>query len=117
MDFAIKSIRALEILDSRENPTLRDGDKKRYGGKGVRAAVRNIEATIAPAVVGKDARRQAEIDRAMIDLDGTPNKGKLGANATLRAYLGGPGAARIPVPMMNVLGHVGKPFPSDPHVA
>jgi enolase len=147
----IASVRALEILDSRGNPTvrvvvglddgtvatssvpsgastgeheaveLRDGDKARYGGKGVRKAVANVVEKIAPAVIGMDAAHQAEIDRAMIALDGTPNKGALGANAILGvsmaaaraaaqsarlplyAYLGGVGATRLPVPMMNIL--------------
>jgi len=155
MQIAIQSIDALEILDSRGNPTirvrvmlnngvcgaasvpsgastgeneaveLRDGDKARYGGKGVRKAVANVIEVIAPRVIGMDPTRQAELDRLMIELDGTPNKGKLGANAILgvsmaaaRAaaaacglplylYLGGPGAFRIPMPMMNILngGH------------
>jgi enolase len=148
---AIDSIKALEILDSRGNPTvhvtvtlengvsasagvpsgastgeneaveLRDGDKKRYGGKGVLKAVENVNKTIAPKLEGVDATHQREIDRTMIDLDGTANKGKLGANAILGvsmaaaraaavscdlplyAYLGGPGACRLPVPMMNIL--------------
>jgi enolase len=147
----IASVRALEILDSRGNPTvrvqvtlengvvasasvpsgastgenealeLRDGDKKRYGGKGVLRAVANVNQTIAPKLLGMDPARQAEIDRLMIELDGTPNKGKLGANAILGvsmavaraaaesadlplyAYLGGPRAVRLPVPMMNIL--------------
>ena len=147
----IKSVHALEILDSRGNPTvrvqvtledgvrasasvpsgastgenealeLRDGDKKRYGGKGVLKAVANVNQAIASKLVGLDPARQAEIDRLMIELDGTPNKGKLGANAILGvsmaitraaarsaglplyAYLGGPRAVRIPVPMMNIL--------------
>jgi len=147
----IKGISALEILDSRGNPTvsvtvglsngitatagvpsgastgeneaveLRDGDKKRYGGKGVLKAVANVNKTIAPKLVGMDPSRQAEIDYRMIELDGTPNKGKLGANAILGvsmavaraasldarlplyAYLGGPGAVILPVPMMNIL--------------
>ncbi len=147
----IESVRAMEILDSRGNPTvrvlitldngisasasvpsgastgeneaceLRDGDKKRYGGKGVLKAVDNVNRIIAPKVVGMDPSRQAGIDRLMIDLDGTPNKGHLGANAILGvsmaaaraaalnaglplyAYLGGPGAVRIPVPMMNIV--------------
>jgi len=148
---SIESIRALEILDSRGNPTvrvfcslnnglqvsasvpsgastgeneaveLRDGDKKRYGGKGVLKAVENVNKTIAPKLKGVEPSRQAEIDRLMIELDGTANKGKLGANAILGvsmavaraaaesaalplyAYLGGPGAVRLPVPMMNIL--------------
>jgi len=147
----ISSIRAMEILDSRGNPTirvfcslsngitasasvpsgastgeneaveLRDGDKKRYNGKGVLKAVKNVNNIIAPKVNGMDPSCQGEIDRLMIDLDGTPNKAKLGANAILgvsmavaRAtaiasdlplyvYLGGAGAARLPVPMMNIL--------------
>ena len=147
----INSIDAMEILDSRGNPTikvtveldagirasagvpsgastgeneaveLRDGDKKRYGGKGVLMAVQNVRGTIAPKLVGMDPSHQAEIDMVMIGLDGTPNKGKLGANAILgvsmavaRAaamearlplyqYLGGAGARLIPCPMMNIL--------------
>jgi enolase len=149
--YAIESIHAREILDSRGNPTvevecllesgasgragvpsgastgsrealeLRDGDKKRYGGKGVLSAVKNVNETIAPEVLGMDARQQAEIDRLMIDLDGTDTKSKLGANAILgvsmavcRAaaeacslplfrYVGGTGAVTLPVPMMNVV--------------
>ena len=95
---------------------LRDGDKKRYGGKGVLKAVANVNQTIAPKLIGMDPARQAEIDRLMIDLDGTPTKSKLGANAILGvsmavaraaaaaaelplyAYLGGAGAVRLPVP-------------------
>jgi len=140
-----------EILDSRGNPTveadvnladgsmgraavpsgastgeheaveLRDGDKGRYLGKGTQKAVRNIRETIAPAVQGMDAEDQSAVDRRMIELDGTPNKGKLGANAilavsmaTARAqaqcestplyrYLGGVGANLLPVPQMNIL--------------
>jgi enolase len=151
MKNAISGIRAMEILDSRGNPTvrvfcvldggltvsasvpsgastgeneaveLRDGDKKRYGGKGVLKAVRNVNETIAPKLTGMNPSRQAEIDRLMIELDGTPNKGKLGANAILGvsmavaraaagvaglplyAYLGGAAAVRLPVPMMNIL--------------
>ena len=147
----IASVRAMEILDSRGNPTirvnlalddgtvatssvpsgastgeneaveLRDGDKSRYGGKGVRKAIANVVERIAPAVVGLDPQRQAEIDRLMIELDGTPNKAKLGANAILGvsmavaraaaqsaklplyAYLGGAGATRLPVPQMNII--------------
>ncbi|HPD56014.1 MAG TPA: phosphopyruvate hydratase [Smithellaceae bacterium] len=147
----IKNVRAMEILDSRGNPTvkatitlengivasascpsgastgeneaveLRDGDKKRYGGKGTLKAVANVNKKIAPALVGLDPTCQAQIDKIMIDLDGTPTKAKLGANAIvavsmavarvasisvnlpLYAYLGGPGATRIPVPMMNIL--------------
>ncbi len=147
----ITEIRAREILDSRGNPTievdvrleggalgraavpsgastgeheaweLRDGDKKRFAGKGVRRAVANVNNRIAPLLNGWDARDQAKIDNALIALDGTPNKGNLGANALLgvslavaRAaaaaenlplyrYLGGPGARVLPVPMMNIL--------------
>jgi len=109
----IEHVQAREILDSRGNPTveaevvlaegvigraavpsgastgeneaveLRDGDKKRYGGKGVLHAVRNVNDVIAPALQGFDALDQAEVDRALIELDGTPNKSKLGANALL----------------------------------
>ncbi|MFB3894488.1 MAG: phosphopyruvate hydratase [Phycisphaerae bacterium] len=151
MKTAISTVSAMEILDSRGNPTvrvfckldngvsvsasvpsgastgeneaveLRDGDKKRYGGKGVLKAVANVNKLIAPQVIGLDPSCQAEIDRLMIELDGTPNKGKLGANAILGvsmavaraaataaglelyAYLGGTGAVRLPVPMMNIL--------------
>jgi len=147
----IKTVRALEILDSRGNPTLRvrvtletgvtasasvpsgastgenealelrDGDRKRYGGKGVLKAVANVNQIIAPKLLGMDPVRQAEIDRLMIEMDGTPNKGTLGANAILGvsmavaraaamsaglplyAYLGGPRAVRLPAPMMNIL--------------
>jgi enolase len=147
----IKTVDAMEILDSRGNPTvrffveleggvvaqasvpsgastgeneaveLRDGDAKRYGGLGVLKAVANVRKTIGPALIGKDVTRQAEIDKTMIELDGTPNKSKLGANAILGvsmacaraaavssglplyAYLGGASAVRVPVPMMNVL--------------
>ena len=147
----IIDIRAREILDSRGNPTieadvtlasgatgraavpsgastgehealeLRDGDADRYGGKGVQLAVQSVEERIAPALNGLVAADQVTIDRAMIELDGTPNKGKLGANAilavsmaTARAaaqdsgmplfrYLGGPLAKTLPVPMMNIL--------------
>jgi enolase len=151
VDSAITRIRGREILDSRGNPTveaevelacgvtaragvpsgastgsreaveLRDGDPRRYGGKGVRQAVAGIEETIAPTLLGMEATAQAEIDATMIALDGTPNKARLGANAILgvsmacaRAaaeasglplylYLGGPGATRLPVPLMNIL--------------
>ena len=147
----IIDIAAREILDSRGNPTveadvvlasgemgraavpsgastgeheareLRDGDAARYLGKGVQQAVRNIVETIGPALRGMVAVDQLEIDRALIELDGTPNKGKLGANAilavsmaTARAaaaetglplyrYLGGPLSRTLPVPMMNIL--------------
>ncbi|RPI21479.1 MAG: phosphopyruvate hydratase [Acidobacteria bacterium] len=151
MSSKIVSVRALEILDSRGNPTvrvfvsldngitaaasvpsgastgenealeLRDGDKKRYGGKGTLTAVKNVNETIASKLIGLDASRQAEIDRLMIELDGTPMKTKLGANAILGismavaraaaadaclplyAYMGGVGATRLPVPMLNIL--------------
>ncbi len=100
---------------------LRDGDKSRYLGKGVLKAAGHINGEIAAALAGKDATAQAEIDRVMIELDGTPNKGRLGANAilavsmaTARAaaasqktplyrYLGGAGANTLPVPMMNII--------------
>ncbi len=151
MRTTISKLQAREILDSRGNPTvevecrltdgtwaraavpsgastgvheaveLRDGDPQRFGGKGVRQAVRNVTERIAPVVCGMDARRQSAVDQAMIDLDGTLNKAALGANAILgvslavaRAaaaaadlplyqYLGGPGAVRLPVPLMNIL--------------
>src|SRR5206468_10991785 len=106
---------------TREALELRDGDKKRYGGKGVRKAVAHVNGEIAEELAGADARDQALIDRVLIDLDGTPNKGRLGANATLgvslavaRAaaeatglplyrYVGGAGATTLPVPLMNVI--------------
>ncbi len=147
----IESIHAREILDSRGNPTveaevvldtgaggraavpsgastgqhealeLRDGDSSRYGGKGVQDAVSNVNEVIAPELIGFEASDQAELDEAMVELDGTENKGKLGANAilavslaTARAaaeeaglplyrYLGGPSATLLPVPLMNIL--------------
>ena len=147
----IKNIQAFEILDSRGNPTveaflelengikghamvpsgastgereaceLRDGDKKRYGGKGVLKAVDNVNSIIAKEMQGKSYENQADIDRAMIALDGTPNKTKLGANAILSVsmafaraqaqnkgiplyrYLGGENAHLLPVPCMNVI--------------
>ena len=100
---------------------LRDGDAGRFGGKGVLKAVANVTDTIAPALKGFDPTRQAEIDKVMIELDGTPNKAKLGANAILGvsmavaragaavsnlplyAYLGGVSATRLPMPMMNIM--------------
>jgi enolase len=100
---------------------LRDEDKARYAGKGVLRAVANINDHIAPELIGRDPVRHAEIDAMLLALDGTPNNAKLGANAILGvsmavarataeaanlplfAYLGGPGATRLPVPMMNVL--------------
>ena len=147
----IDSIVAREILDSRGNPTievdvyladgslgraavpsgastgtheaveLRDNDKRRYGGKGVLKAVENVNEIIAPEIEGMLVYEQAAIDRAMMELDGTPNKGKLGANAILGVslavakaaaehlglalyqYIGGVAAHRLPVPMMNIL--------------
>jgi enolase len=147
----IEQVRAREILDSRGNPTveaevfliggemgraavpsgastgeheaveLRDGDKKRYGGKGTLRAVANVNEQIARAVEGLDALDQAEVDAALIALDGTKNKSKLGANAllavslaTARAaatyleiplyrYIGGANARTLPVPMMNIV--------------
>jgi enolase len=147
----IKDIRAMEILDSRGNPTvkaivtldngitasascpsgastgeneaveLRDGGRTRYGGKGVLKAVANVNEIIAPVLIDMDPAHQAEIDRLMILLDGTQNKQRLGANAIvsvsmavarvaalaaglpLYAYMGGFGALRIPIPMMNIL--------------
>ena len=147
----IEAVWGREILDSRGNPTLevevalatgesgvagvpsgastgaheavelRDDDPNRYGGKGVRNAVRHVNEEIAEAVLGLDAFDQVGVDQTMIELDGTPNKGRLGANALLgvslavaRAaaqasgqplyrYLGGPGARTLPVPMMNIL--------------
>ncbi|MGN6725718.1 MAG: phosphopyruvate hydratase, partial [Tepidisphaeraceae bacterium] len=148
---AIESVIARQVFDSRGNPTvevdvilenglmgraavpsgastgeheaveLRDGDKKVLLGKGVTKAVANVNTKIAPELVGLDPRSQEEIDALMIELDGTPNKGKLGANAILGVslatakaaaelcglplyrYLGGPGAITLPVPMMNIL--------------
>lgn len=148
---SIIDIVAREILDSRGNPTvecdvylesgtmaraavpsgastgireaieLRDGDKKRYGGKGVLKAVENVNGEIADAILGSEASDQAFIDRTMIEFDGTENKGRLGANAILAVsmavaraaaeesglplfrYFGGMGAVQMPVPMMNVI--------------
>ncbi|OFZ97805.1 MAG: phosphopyruvate hydratase [Betaproteobacteria bacterium RIFCSPLOWO2_02_FULL_62_17] len=147
----IQSVNAMEILDSRGFPTvrvnvvlddgtvgtasipsgastgeneateLRDGDPKRYSGKGVLTAVKNVNTEIHSALAGCEPLQQAQIDRILIDLDGTDNKSRLGANATLGAsqavaraaaqscglplyvYLGGVGAVHLPVPMMNVL--------------
>jgi enolase len=151
MPSTIVDVIAREILDSRGNPTveadvmlqsgvmgraavpsgastgeheaveLRDGDASRYGGKGVQQAVRNVIETIGPALGGVDATDQIMVDRIMLDLDGTENKGTLGANAilavsmaTARAaathvqmplyrYLGGPLSRTLPVPMMNIM--------------
>ena len=147
----IEVVSAREILDSRGNPTvevevglsdgafgraavpsgastgeyeaveLRDKTKKRYSGKGVETAVANVNKILGPAVMGMDAMDQRVIDKTLLELDGTPNKGKLGANAILgvslavaRAaadslyiplykYIGGTGACRLPMPMMNIL--------------
>ena len=147
----IEEIKALEVLDSRGNPTvqvevvteggfvgtalvpsgastgafeaveLRDGDKSRYMGKGVLNAVRNVNEIIAPKLIGMDVYNQPKIDKTLIEIDGTENKGKLGANATLGVslavakaaaaslglelyqYIGGANAKVLPVPMMNVL--------------
>ena len=100
---------------------LRDGDKSRYLGKGVLEAVTNVNTIIGPALIGLDVTEQAAIDQLMIDLDGTPNKGRLGANAILAVslacakaaaeffglplyrYIGGTNAKQLPVPMMNIL--------------
>jgi enolase 1/2/3 len=105
----------------REAVELRDGDVQRYRGKGVQQAVRNVEETIAPEIDGMEASEQAAIDQALLELDGTPNKSALGANAILAvslavaraaaddaglplyAYLGGVGGRLLPVPMMNVI--------------
>jgi len=147
----IENVRAREVLDSRGNPTvevditlddgaagraivpsgastgaheaveLRDGDKARFLGKGTLKAVRNVNETLGPKIVGRDALKQVELDRLLLDLDGTPNKGKFGANALLGVslaaahaaaasvglplyrYLGGTNARYLPVPMLNVL--------------
>ncbi|HWT10411.1 MAG TPA: phosphopyruvate hydratase, partial [Roseomonas sp.] len=148
---AIADIIAREVLDSRGNPTveaevvldsgarasaivpsgastgaheaveLRDGDKSRYGGKGVLKAVANVEGEIYDAISGMDAFDQVTIDEALIELDGTPNKGRLGANAMLAVslavakaaavdlgiplyrHVGGVFARTLPVPMMNII--------------
>ncbi|MDN5864628.1 MAG: phosphopyruvate hydratase [Gammaproteobacteria bacterium] len=150
-EFGIADLHAREILDSRGNPTvevecelacgvrgraavpsgastgereateLRDGDKNRYGGKGVLKACGNVNDTLAKALIGMDARRQAALDERLCELDGTDNKSRLGANALLGvslavaraaaeasglplfAWLGGPDATRLPVPCMNIL--------------
>ena len=151
MTTLVEDVMAREVLDSRGNPTvevevfldggavgsaivpsgastgaheaveLRDGDRERYGGKGVLTAVRNVNDAIRPELIGADAVDQVSVDRLLIDLDGTPNKGRLGANALLgvsmavaRAaaeavalplyrYLGGAGARVLPVPLVNIL--------------
>src|SRR6266545_3071530 len=147
----IRTVHAREVLDSRGNPTvevevwlesgafgraivpsgastgkreaveLRDEDESRYLGKGVRRAVQNVNEVIAPEMEGLEASQQPDVDRALLELDGTPNKSGLGANAILgvslaaaRAaaddsglplyqYLGGPGSRLLPVPLMNVI--------------
>jgi enolase len=149
--YEIEKIEAMEILDSRGNPTvsaqvtlagghtgtaavpsgastgtyeaveLRDGDKSRYQGTGVRKAVENVNTVIGKHLTGTDVRDQTALDRMMLELDGTPNKAKLGANAILAVslaaakaaaaysgmplyrYIGGCGAKTLPVPMMNIL--------------
>jgi enolase len=151
MSFEIDSVRARQVLDSRGNPTvevevsltdgstgraivpsgastgeheaveLRDGDKKVYLGKGVLKAVDNVNETIAPQLIGAEVRDQEEIDAVLLEIDGTENKGKMGANAILGVsmaiahaaaeatglplfrYLGGTGARTLPVPMLNIL--------------
>jgi len=151
MKTRIKDVKGREILDSRGNPTvevdviledgsfgraavpsgastgeheaveLRDGDKSRYMGKGVLKAVGNVNGEIKKSVKGKDALMQGELDQSLIDLDGTPNKGRLGANAILGVslavakaaavskgmplyrYIGGDKANILPIPMMNIL--------------
>src|SRR4051812_26696510 len=151
MSLSIEFIQGRQVIDSRGNPTvevdvmlddgtlgraavpsgastgeheaveLRDNDKKRWLGKGVTKAVENVNTKIAPELIGMDPRDQEAIDQLMIELDGTPNKAKLGANAILGVsmavakaaaeasglplyrYLGGPGAKTLPVPMMNIL--------------
>ena len=151
MPASIDFVQARQILDSRGNPTvevdvvledgtlgragvpsgastgeheaveLRDGDKSVYLGKGTLKAVENVNETVAPALIGMDAREQEAIDALMLDLDGTENKGKLGANGILGVsmavakaaaessglplyrYLGGPAAKVLPVPMLNIL--------------
>ena len=151
MSTKIKEVKAREIMDSRGNPTvevdvlledgsfgraavpsgastgeheaveLRDGDKKRYMGKGVTKAVANVNGEIAAKVVGLDAASQEAVDKALIELDGTPNKSRLGANAILGVslavakaaakskglplfrYIGGDGANMLPIPMMNII--------------
>src|SRR3954462_9531956 len=147
----IDNVRGREVVDSRGNPTvevevflesgahgraavpsgastgtreaieLRDGDKNRYGGKGVLKAVEHINTEICEAIVGLDAMEQCFIDQTLIDLDGTENKSRLGANAILAVslavakaaseesglplyrYLGGAAKMQLPVPMMNVI--------------
>jgi enolase len=128
----IQNIKGREILDSRGNPTvevdiqlecgiLRDGDRKRYHGKGVLKAIRNIEDIISPALIGENVLNQKRIDQMLCELDGTRNKGVLGANSTLAVsmattraaaqysdlplyrYIGGINAVEIPVPMLNIL--------------
>jgi enolase len=150
-EIAIENVHAREILDSRGNPTveveveladgtvgraavpsgastgaheaveLRDGDKKRYRGQGVKDAVRNVVEVVGPELIGEDALDQVAIDRILLEIDGTPNKAKLGANAILGVslatahaasnhlglplyrYVGGAAARTLPVPMLNIL--------------
>ena len=147
----IESVEALEVLDSRGNPTvqvevitdggfcgvakvpsgastgsfeaveLRDNDEERYMGKGVKKAVENVNRTIAKKITGMNVYEQLKIDQKLIDIDGTDNKEKLGANATLGVslavakaaanslgmtlynYIGGVNAKKLPTPMMNIL--------------
>ena len=151
IDYSISRVIARQVIDSRANPTvevdiilncgavgrgtvpsgastgayealeLRDG-KTEYGGKSVRQAIQNIEQVLAPALIGKDATKQAMLDHFMIGLDGTENKSKLGANAILGCsmaiahaaanakneplfrYLGGVNAKTVPVPMIQIIG-------------
>ena len=151
MKTAIKDVKARQVLDSRGNPTvevdviledgsrgraavpsgastgeheaveLRDGDKSKYAGKGVLKAVNNVNGEIKKAIKGRNALMQGELDQTLIDLDGTPNKGRLGANAILGVslaaakasavskdmplyrYIGGDKAKVLPIPMMNIL--------------
>ena len=159
----IVNITAQEVLDSRGNPTieasvvlddgttasaivpsgastgekeaveLRDGDPKRFAGKGVLQAVANVNSKLAPAIVGTEVTEQRRIDQRMLELDGTPNKSKLGANAILAVslavaraaanslrlplyrYLGGSNASVLPVPCMNVInGGRHAAWPSAP---
>jgi enolase len=161
MTLRIEAVRAVEVLDSRGNPTvsaeveladgsiaeasvpsgastgtheaveLRDGDATRYGGKGVLRAVRNVNELLAPALRGMDAQDQAAVDRRMMELDASPDKSRLGANAILAVscavaraaasglrvplwrHLAAGRAAALPVPMVNILSgglHAGHNF-------
>ena len=165
MAVKIKDVKAREILDSRGNPTvevdlmlddgsfgraavpsgastgeheaveLRDGDKSRYMGKGVSKAVNNVNTEIKKAIKGKDALMQGELDQCLIELDGTENKGRLGANAILGVslanakaaavsmkmplyrYIGGDKASILPIPMMNIVnGGAHAPNPAGPRL-